>query len=130
MNKTVKNVLIIGFLIEHFAGNFPLWIAPVQIVIITISDKFNDYARSIDEKLKNHNIRVKLDLRSEKMGAKVRDAELSKIPVMLILGENEIKNNTVSVRRRFEGNIGEFKFEDYLKYIKEEIDNKIRRDLK
>ena len=120
----------IGFLIEHFAGNFPLWLAPVQIAIITISDKFNDYARLIDGELKKHKIRVELDLRSEKMGAKVRDAELKKIPIMLIVGENETKNNTVSVRRRFEGNIGEFKFEDYLKSIKEEIDNKKRRNLK
>jgi len=120
----------IGFLIEHFAGDFPLWLSPIQISIITISDKFNDYAVSIHKKLRDSNIRAKLDLRNEKMGAKIRNAELDKIPIMFILGENEIKNNSVSVRRRFEGNLGEIKFDDYLDSIKEEINKKSRRDLK
>ena len=120
----------IGFLIEHFAGDFPLWISPVQVSIITISDKFNDYALSIYDKLKEHNIRAKLDLRNEKMGAKIRKSELDKIPIMFILGENEEKNNSVSVRRRFEGNLGEIKFDEYLDSIKEEINKKSRRDLK
>ena len=120
----------IGFLIEHFAGDFPLWISPVQVSIITISDKFNDYALSIYDKLKKHNIRAKLDLRNEKMGAKIRKSELDKIPIMFILGENEEKNNSVSVRRRFEGNLGEIKFDEYLDSIKEEINKKSRRDLK
>tara|TARA_B100000427_G_scaffold329098_1_gene344077 strand:- start:1971 stop:2705 length:735 start_codon:yes stop_codon:yes gene_type:complete len=120
----------IGFLIEHFAGNFPLWLAPIQVSIISISDKINDYAESIHENLINNNIRSKLDIRNEKMGAKIRDSELSKIPIMIILGENEKDNKTISVRRRFEGNLGEMKFEDYLKSIKNEIKNKDRRDLK
>ena len=120
----------IGFLIEHFAGNFPLWLAPIQVSIISISDKINDYAESIHQNLINNNIRSKLDIRNEKMGAKIRDSELSKIPIMIILGENEKDNKTISVRRRFEGNLGEMKFEDYLKSIKNEIKNKDRRDLK
>ena len=120
----------IGFLIEHFAGNFPLWLAPTQVSIISISDKINDYAKSIHENLINNNIRSKLDIRNEKMGAKIRDSELNKIPIMIILGENEKNNKTISIRRRFEGNLGEMKFEDYLKSIKNEIKNKDRRDLK
>ena len=120
----------IGFLIEHFAGDFPLWLAPVQVTVISISDKMNDYAQSVHESLINNNIRSKLDIRNEKMGAKIRDSELSKIPIMIILGENEKSNKSISVRRRFEGNLGEMKLKDYLESINNEIKNKSRRDLK
>ena len=84
----------------------------------------------IHKKIINKNIRSKLDIRNEKMGAKIRDSELSKIPIMIILGENEKNNNTVSIRRRFEGNLGEMKFEDSLELLKDEIKNKNRRDSK
>jgi len=120
----------IGFLIEHFAGDFPLWLAPVQATIISISDKINDYAESIYEELIINNIRAKLDIRNEKMGAKIRDSELSKIPIMIIVGENEKNSKTISIRRRFEGNLGEMKLKDYIKSLKDEIRNKDRRDLK
>ncbi len=120
----------IGFLIEHFAGDFPLWLAPVQVTVISISDKMNDYAQSVHESLINNNIRSKLDIRNEKMGAKIRDSELSKIPIMIILGENEKSNESISVRRRFEGNLGEMKLKDYLESINNEIKNKSRRDLR
>jgi len=96
----------IGFLIEHFGGDFPLWLAPKQVVILPISDKFINYAKYIEEKLLNENIRVSIDARSEKVGAKIRYAELSKIPVMLIAGEKEEKNKSVSVRRRHAGDLG------------------------
>jgi threonyl-tRNA synthetase len=120
----------IGFLIEHFAGDFPLWLAPIQATVISISDKINDYAQSVHKTLINSNIRSKLDIRNEKMGAKIRDSELNKIPIMIILGENEQSNNSISVRRRFEGNLGEIKLNDYLESINDEIKNKNRRDLK
>ena len=120
----------IGFLIEHFGGNFPLWLAPKQVTILPVSDKFNDYAISVYDRLAALDFRVKLDVRNEKMGAKIRNAELDKIPIMLILGENELNNNTVSIRRRFEGNLGSFKFDDCIKLIQSEINNKKRRDLK
>ena len=120
----------IGFLIEHFAGDFPLWLTPVQVTVISISDKMNDYAQSVHESLINNNIRSKLDIRNEKMGAKIRDSELSKIPIMIILGENEKSNESISVRRRFEGNLGEMKLKDYLESINNEIKNKSRRDLR
>ena len=114
----------IGFLIEHFAGNFPLWLAPVQMVIITISDKFNDYANSVYKELKSSGIRVNIDNRSEKMGAKIRLAEINKIPIMVIIGEKEVSNKTVSVRRKFKGDLGSLKLNDFITNIKKEIDDR------
>ena len=115
----------IGFLIEHFAGNFPLWLAPVQVVVITISDKFNDYANNVFKELKSNGIRVNIDSRSEKMGAKIRLAEINKIPIMAIIGEKEVSNKTVSVRRKFKGDLGSLKLNDFIINIKKEIDNRI-----
>ncbi len=120
----------IGFLIEHFGGDFPLWLSPTQAVIIPISEKFNDYCETIMKDMKNNNIRVKLDDRNEKMGAKIRQAEIDKIPIMIIVGENEVSNNEVSVRRRYEGNIGSFKINDFINKITTEIKNKDRRVIK
>ena len=111
----------VGFLIEHYAGNFPLWLAPVQVAIIPISDKFNDYANSINDTLKESNIRTELDLRSEKMGAKIRNAEISKIPIMIIIGEKEKNDNVVSVRRKFSGNQGSLPVKDFVDLINTEI---------
>ena len=111
----------IGFLIEHFAGNFPLWLAPVQAVIITISDKFNDYADTVYKELKNNDIRVTIDNRSEKMGAKIRLAEINKIPIMVIIGEKEVSENTLSIRRKFKGDLGSLKLDDFVSNIKKEI---------
>ena len=118
----------IGFLIEHFAGDFPLWLCPYQVSIIPISEKLNEYAEYINKELSQNNIRTNLDLRNEKMGAKIRSAELQKIPIMVIIGENEKKNKTVSIRRRFEGNLGELKLNDFILKTKQEIDNKDRRN--
>ena len=114
----------IGFLIEHFAGNFPLWLTPVQMVIIPISDKFNDYATSVYDKLKDNGMRVNIDSRSEKMGAKIRDAELNKIPIMIIIGENEANDNTISIRRKFKGNLGTFSVDDFIKETNIEINTR------
>ena len=104
----------IGFLIEHFAGNFPLWLSPVQMAIIPVSEKFNDYANMVYHKLKDNGIRVNLDTRNEKMGAKIRNAELSKIPIMIILGEKEVESNSISVRRRFVGNEGGISLDSFI----------------
>ena len=111
----------IGFLIEHYAGNFPLWLAPVQMMIVPISDKFNNYAESVFNQLKEKNIRVKIDIRNEKMGAKIRNAELNKIPIMIIIGEKEVQDNTVSIRRKFSGNQGTFPIDDFIDTVFEEI---------
>ena len=115
----------VGFLIEHYAGNFPLWLAPVQMVIIAISDKFNDYANSVYDELKNKNIRVEIDQRNEKMGAKIRTAELNRIPIMIILGEQEISNNTISVRRKHKGNLGSLDLKTFINSIQNEVNNRL-----
>ncbi len=96
----------IGFLIEHYAGNFPAWLAPVQVALLPISDKFNDYCEGIAEMLKKHEIRLSFDTRSEKIGRKIRDAETKKIPYMLIVGEKEAESAAVSVRKHGEGDQG------------------------
>ena len=116
----------IGFLLEHFGGDFPLWLAPKQVVILPISDKYLDYAKSIENQLLNNNIRVYIDSRSEKVGAKIRDAELKKIPVMLIAGEKEESEGTASVRRRHKGDLGAKSVKDLIPELAEEI-NKRRR---
>ena len=116
----------IGFLIEHFAGNFPLWLSPVQMSIIPVSEKFNDYANTVYHILKDNGIRVNLDTRNEKMGAKIRNAELSKIPIMIILGEKEVESNSISVRRRFVGNEGGISLNSFIKSCKEEINERLQ----
>ena len=96
----------IGFLIEHFGGNFPLWLAPVQVAILPVSEKTNSYANKITQKLNDADIRTFLDDRSDKIGAKIRNAEINRINVMLIIGPKEEESNTVSVRRKISGDLG------------------------
>ncbi len=88
----------IGILIEHYAGEFPLWLAPVQAIVLPVSDRFNEYAASVRDSLRNEKLRVELDERSESIGRKIREAELRKIPYMLVVGEREQGDGTVSVR--------------------------------
>jgi len=114
----------IGFLIEHFGGDFPLWLAPYQAVVLPISEKAHEYARSLQEKFKNEGMRVSLDDRPEKIGAKIRHAELSKIPVMMIVGEKEANENTVSVRRRFIGDQGTMPVDDLLSSLMSEVNKR------
>ncbi len=114
----------IGFLIEHFGGNFPLWLAPVQAVVIPVSDKFIGYATEVTNILKNNGIRVILNDKSDKIGFKIRQAEIEKINLMLIVGEKEVKNKMVSVRKRFEGDIGMYLLKDLLIDLNEEIKNR------
>ncbi len=114
----------IGFLIEHYSADFPLWLAPVQVAILTVSEKVENYAKSVQSNLKNVDIRVELDDRPDKIGAKIRLAELSKINVMLIIGEKEANENTVSVRRRFEGDIGSMNLDSFSSKLVEEINQR------
>ena len=116
----------IGFLIEHYAGDFPLWLAPKQVVILPISEKFLNYAASIESQLREYNIRVFTDDRSEKVGAKIRDAELKKIPVMLIVGEKEKDSHTVSIRRRHVGDLGSKPIDALVSSLSEEIKTRRR----
>ena len=114
----------VSILIEHFAGDFPVWLAPTQVQIIPIADDFNNYGYKIASKLKEQNVRVHVDARSEQIGGKIRDAETSKIPYMLIVGEKEKSDGTVSVRRHKEGDIGTFDFSEFMSKIIKEIDEK------
>jgi threonyl-tRNA synthetase len=112
----------VAILIEHTAGNFPLWLAPEQFSIMPISEKFNDYAREIFELFKEHDIRGILDDRDEKIGKKIRDAELQKVPFMLIVGEKEQESRSVSVRRKGKGDLGSMELNAFIQHFKEEAD--------
>jgi threonyl-tRNA synthetase len=111
----------VAVLIENSAGKFPLWIAPEKAVILPISEKFNDYAGNVLEILNNSDICTLIDDRSEKIGKKIRDNELKRIPYLLIIGEKEAANGTISVRKQGEGDKGSMKVEEFVKFIKEEI---------
>ena len=111
----------IGFLLEHYAGNFPLWLAPVQVKILPISDKFIDYAKTVLQELKNVDIRGEVDDRNEKIGKKIRDAELLKIPFMLVVGEKEMNEKKVSIRRHGVGDKGQKSIQEFINEAREEI---------
>jgi threonyl-tRNA synthetase len=111
----------IGFLLEHYAGKFPLWLAPVQVKVLPISDKFNDYAQSVNQQLLHAGIRSELDDRAEKIGKKIRDTELMKVPYMLIIGEKEQTENAVSVRRQGKGDAGMSSVSEILTNLTTEI---------
>jgi threonyl-tRNA synthetase len=111
----------IGFLLEHYAGKFPLWLAPVQVKVLPISDKFNDYAQSVNQQLLHAGIRSELDDRAEKIGKKIRDTELMKVPYMLIIGEKEQTENAVSVRRQGKGDAGMSSLSEILTNLTTEI---------
>lgn len=128
-NKTHRPIMIhrapfgsmerfISILIEHTGGQFPLWLTPEQFAILPISDRFNDHAYEIMKKLEAHDIRGFVDDRSEKVGRKIRDNELKQIPLMLILGEQEVENDEVAVRRKGEGDIGKMKVDDFIAWFK------------
>ena len=111
----------VALLIEHTGGKFPLWLNPEQFIILPLSEQFNDYALEVLKLLKNYDIRGLVDLRGEKIGRKIRDAELNKIPFMLIVGEKETKENLLSIREQGKGDLGQFKINDFVKIIKEKI---------
>ncbi len=115
----------VSILIEHFAGDFPVWLSPVQVRILPVSDDYNHYARYCHEALEKRNIRVETDDRSEKLGAKIREAETDKIPYMLIVGEKEARESTVSVRRHRKGDLGTFEFSEFISNLNKEIAEKV-----
>ncbi len=114
----------IGILIEHFAGAFPVWLAPVQVTVLPITDEYNTYATEVFEKLKSLSLRAELDTRSEKIGYKIREAETQKIPYMLVVGKKEMEAGLVAVRKRRQGDLGQMTLEAFLKQIQEEINSK------
>ncbi|HPQ12991.1 MAG TPA: threonine--tRNA ligase [Paludibacteraceae bacterium] len=117
----------IAVLIEHTAGKFPLWLTPDQVVVLPISEKFNDYAFDIAKKLKEKSIRVTVDERNEKIGRKIRDNELKRIPYMLIVGEKEMETSHVSVRRQGEGDAGSMSVEEFAELIHNEVVSQMKQ---
>lgn len=114
----------IAILTEHYAGAFPMWLAPVQVKILPVSDAAMDYAKKLQEKLQSASLRVEVDTRNEKIGYKIREAQLQKIPYMLIVGEKEMQNGTVSVRSRKGGSLGTMKPEPFIEKAVAEVKNK------
>ena len=120
----------IGILIEHFAGAFPTWLAPVQVKVLPISDKYMDYAGKVLDELKEAGIRAEIDTRAEKIGYKIREAQMQKIPYMLVVGAKEEEEGLVSVRSRFEGDEGQKSLADFVAAVKEEVKAKTIREVK
>ena len=114
----------IAVLIEHCAGKFPLWLAPTQVKLLPISDKFLPYTENVAQQLKNADIRVQIDDRNEKIGKKIRDTELAKIPLMLVIGEKEMNEGKVAIRRQGKGDIGVQTIEEFIALVNEEVKSK------
>ncbi|MEZ0537412.1 threonine--tRNA ligase [Caldicellulosiruptoraceae bacterium PP1] len=114
----------LAMLIEKYGGAFPLWLSPTQVVVIPISDNFNEYASHVSKELKKYGIRVEEDFRSEKVGYKIREAQLKKIPYMVIVGEKEVENQTVAIRDRKKGDLGSIQLEQFIKMLIEKISEK------
>ena len=114
----------IGILTEHFAGAFPLWLSPEQVRVLPISEKFQSKAFEVIEKLRSHGIRASMDDRNEKIGYKIREAQLKKIPYMVIIGDKESQSGTISVRSRKEGDLGSTLLEEFIESILQKIKNK------
>jgi threonyl-tRNA synthetase len=115
----------IGILIEHYAGAFPAWLAPVQVRILPVTDRANEYAKELEARFNDLDIRVELDLRNEKIGYKIREAQLQKVPYMLILGDKEVEAKNLAVRSKKDGDLGAMEVDAFISRIKEEIDKKI-----
>jgi threonyl-tRNA synthetase len=113
-----------GILLEHYAGAFPVWLAPVQAAVLPITDRHVDYARQVTERLKAAGVRVHLDDRNEKVNLKIREAQLQKVPYMLVVGDREAQNETVSVRNRKHGDQGVKPVEEFLTAISKLIETK------
>ena len=115
----------IAVLIEHTGGKFPLWITPEQVAVLAISEKYNEYARKVARELENEGLSVVVDERNEKIGRKIRDTELKRIPYMLIVGEKEAENDEVSVRKQGEGDKGSMKITTFAALLKSEIEEQM-----
>jgi threonyl-tRNA synthetase len=113
-----------GILIEHFAGDFPAWLAPIQVAVIPVSQNFTEYAEGVNQKLIEAGIRTQNDQRNEKIGYKIRDWETNKVPYMIIVGEKEQNAGNISVRKHKKGDIGTFKLSDFIDKLTNEIKNK------
>jgi threonyl-tRNA synthetase len=119
-----------GILIEHYGGAFPVWLAPVQVKILPIADRHFEYAETVYTALQEHDIRAEMDLRNEKIGFKIREAEVNKIPYMVIIGDKEVEAGNLSVRRKGDGDLGSLSIRELLAKVKDEIDNKRNQEIK
>ncbi len=126
IHRTVLGTMerFIGGLIEHYAGAFPTWLAPVQVVVIPITDRTHAYAAEVAGRLEEAGLRVEVDYRNEKMGYKIRQAELQKVPYMLILGDREMEQGTVSVRERRKGDLGSSSLAEFMDRVLQEVREK------
>ena len=113
----------IAIITEHCEGNFPLWLAPNQIIILPINENVNDYAIEVKNKLEELEFRTEIDIRFEKISKKIRDAEVKKIPYMLVIGDDEMNSSTLSVRKKHEGDIGKLSLDELIKILKEELNS-------
>ena len=113
-----------GVLIEHYAGAFPTWLAPVQVVVLPITDRVNDYAEQVAEELRRNRFRVETNLRGEKIGAKIRDAQLQKVPFMLVLGDREMEQNQIAVRERAKGDLGAMSLEKFVEMARRLVETR------
>src|SRR3989338_1785116 len=114
----------IGVLLEHTGGALPLWLSPVQVAVLPISDKLNEWAKKVHEELLKNNLRAEINLDNETLGKKIREAELQKIPYLLVVGDKEVQTGTVAVRQRNKGDIGQIKVNEFIEKIKKEIETK------
>jgi threonyl-tRNA synthetase len=113
-----------GVLIEHYSGAFPLWLSPVQATVLPITDRVNEYAQSVATALRAAGLRVETNLRSEKIGAKIRDAQMQKIPFMLVLGDREMEQGVVAVRERTRGDIGVMTLDEFKEMARRIVDSR------
>ncbi len=116
----------IGILIEHFAGALPIWLAPVQVKVLTVTDRGIDYSNQLAARLKQRGVRVEVDARNEKIGYKIREAQVEKIPYMLVVGDKEVQEGTIAVRKRGEGDKGAMAVDDFIENVVAEIQNKVK----
>jgi len=114
-----------AILTEHYAGAFPLWLAPVQVVVLPITERTHDYARSIADMLADSGFRVETDCRNEKIGLKIRESQMQKVPYMLVLGDKEAESGLVTVRKRIEGDVGAMTYDEFTAKLAEDISEKI-----
>lgn len=120
----------IGILIEHFAGAFPTWLAPVQVKVLPISDKHMEYGRKVLDELNAAGIRAELDMRAEKIGYKIREAQMQKVPYMLVVGAKEEEEGKVSVRSRFAGDEGSQEIAGFIAQVQKEVADRVAREMK
>lgn len=115
----------IGVLIEHCSGNFPLWLMPEQVAILPVSDKWEEYGKNVLKLLQKADIRALVDERNETIGKKIRDAEVQRTPVMLILGEQEAQDGNISVRMKGKGDLGKMEIKDFIQFFNEQLENNV-----